>query len=122
MRRVLTSLALIVLAVALACQSPPASTGPQGASTPEPAVPEGARPLVELAKGDLSRRKGIPEQQIKVVSVEEVSWPNGALGYPKPGMAYIQVIITGYRITLTDGAKTYEYHTDTQDRIEHGED
>lgn len=123
------ALLVVLFTFVLACQSPPAAGNPQGPgesntpepTTPEPAVPEQARPLVDLAKVDLSRRKGIPIEQIKVVSVEEVNWPNGSLGFPKPGMVYIQVIIPGYRITLTDGAQTYEYHTDKDKHVEHGD-
>lgn len=121
MRRGLAALAFLLLTAALACQVPPAATGPQGTGTPEPAVPEEARPLVDLAKAELSRRKGIPLEQIRLVSLEEVSWPNGSLGYPKPGMVYIQVIIPGYRLILSDGAQNYEYHTDQGQRVEHGD-
>ncbi len=120
------ALIVVILAMALACQTPPAASNPQGSGTPEsgspePAAPEEARSLVELAKSDLSRRKNIPAEQIKLVSIEEVTWPNGSLGYPKPGMVYIQVLIPGYRIVLSDGTDTYEYHTDQNKRIEHGE-
>lgn len=143
MRRALLAPALLIATLAIACQMLPAARGPQEtstpdpaasekartpeptitsmASTPEPAVPEEARRLVDLAKADLSRRKSASLEQIKVVSVEETTWLNGSLGFPKPGMVYIQVIIPGYRIIMSDGAQTYEYHTDMSQRIEYGE-
>ncbi|MDP2726517.1 MAG: hypothetical protein Q8P59_03135 [Dehalococcoidia bacterium] len=120
-RRGLVALALLLVALTLACQVPPAASGPQEPSSTEPAVPEEARPLVDLAKADLSRRKGIPLEQIKLVSLEEVTWPNGSLGYPKPGMVYIQIVIQGYRLILSDGSQTYEYHTDKDKRLEYGD-
>ena len=151
MRRGLVAMVLLIAIAVLGCQAPPAAGGPQGTSSPkpepasptpkasvpgpepgtptpgpapagpEPAVPEQARALVDLAKSDLGKRKGLPAEQIRVVSIEEVDWSNGSLGYPKPGMVYIQVIIPGYRIILTDGAQTYEYHTDQGQRVEHGD-
>ncbi len=136
----LIALVLLLATAILACQMVPAAPGPQEPTTPSPApepakpapqpaptpkpeppVPAEARSLVDLAKSDLSRRKAIPKEQIRLVSVEEVDWPNGSLGYPKPGMVYIQVIIPGYRVILSDGTNTYEYHTDKGQRIEHGE-
>lgn len=146
MRRGLLTVAVMIAVAALACAAPPAAPGPQepgsptpgaaqptptpepgtpspkpDAPVPEPAVPEGARPLVDIAKSDLSRRKGVATDQIRVVSIEEVDWPNGSLGFPKPGMVYIQVIIPGYRIVLTDGSQNYEYHADMGQRVEHGD-
>lgn len=121
MRGGLTALAILLLTAALSCQSPSAGSGPPAGGTAEPAVPEEARPLVDLAKADLSRRKGLSLEGIRLVSLEEVDWANGSLGFPKPGMVYIQVIIPGYRLLLSDGVQTYEYHTDRGQRIEHGE-
>ena len=136
----LIALVLLLATAILACQMVPAAPGPQEPATPtpapepakpapqpaatpkpEPPVPAEARSLVDLAKSDLSQRKAIPKEQIGLVSLEEVDWPNGSLGYPKPGMVYIQVIIPGYRVILSDGTNTYEYHTDKGQRIELGE-
>lgn len=84
-------------------------------------MPEEARAVVQLAREDLARRKGVPADQIRLVSIEPVQWSNGSLGFPKPGMVYTQVIIPGYRVILSDGTDTFEYHTDTDKRLEHGE-
>jgi hypothetical protein len=123
LKRLVGLVFLLLMLVVLSCQASPASPPPgePPSTSPEPVVPEGAQPLVALAKEDLSQRKGIPLSQIEVVQVEEVDWPNSSLGFPKPGMVYAQVIVPGYRIILSDGSQSYEYHTDRGQRIEYGD-
>ena len=57
---------------------------------------------------DLATR-GIVTDGIEVVTARSVTWPNGALGCPKPGMAYTQMVIDGYQVVVTVGGKTYDY-------------
>ena len=85
---------------------------PAGASDPE-----ASEPLVELAKADLANRTGIDREQITVVSVRAVDWPDASLGCPEPGMFYAQVITPGYRIVLSHDGDRYEYHTDRSNRV-----
>lgn len=80
-------------------------------------IPGGAEPAVERAKEDLANRKGIDEEQITVISVEVVNWPDTSLGCPQPGMMYAQVITPGYRILLSYGGQTYQYHSDRGDHV-----
>lgn len=67
---------------------------------------------VQLAVADLSQRTGVPAEQIAVVSLEEVTWPDTSLGNPQPGMFYAQVLTPGYRVVLDAADQRYEYHTD----------
>jgi uncharacterized protein involved in copper resistance len=78
---------------------------PQGSLSPE------AERDVSLAKAALAKRLGIAETEIAVERVEKVEWRNSALGCPKPGGVYLQVIIPGYVVVLKAQGKTYEYHT-----------
>ena len=80
-------------------------------------VPEGARTIVDLAKENLANRLGIEPEQVSVVSVESVSWPDTSLGNPEPGMMYAQVITPGYLLFLSAQGKRYEYHTSTSHAI-----
>ena len=48
-----------------------------------------------------------------VVQVEEVTWPDGSLGCPQPGMAYTQALVPGYRVTTFAGGERVVWHTDT---------
>lgn len=70
-----------------------------------------AENLVSLAKEDLSQKVGVKSQEIRVLNVEAVDWPDTSLGCPKEGMFYAQVITPGYKITLEGGGKAYTYHS-----------
>ncbi len=80
-------------------------------------VDPGAVPLVELAKSDLSRRTGIPLDEIKAVNMTPVDWPDASLGHPEKGKVYAQVITPGYRIILQARGEEYEYHSDLEERV-----
>lgn len=85
--------------------STPGPTAP-GPSTPEP----GGGPA-QLAKADLVKRLGVEPGQVTVVSSEEVTWQDGSLGCPEPGMRYTQALVNGSRIILEAGGKQYHYHS-----------
>ena len=90
--------------------------------TPEPTVvgtpqemplPGGIDPLQDMTramKQDLAKRLGINVTEITVVEVEEVTWPDGSLGCPEPGMGYIQMLTPGFKATLEAGGEEYTYH------------
>lgn len=77
-------------------------------STPESSVPE----PVWAAVRALAEHLGISEAAIRVLSFQEVEWPDTSLGCPEPGMMYAQVITPGYRVVLGAAWQTYEVHTD----------
>ena len=39
-------------------------------------------------------------EDVTVVSYEDVTWPDGALGCPEPGMSYTQALVPGARLVL----------------------
>lgn len=80
-------------------------------------VPRGAELTVERAKEDLSNRKGVDKEEIVIVEVKAVEWPDTSLGCPEPGMMYAQVITPGYRIVLSHRGQLYEYHSDQSGRV-----
>lgn len=57
---------------------------------------------------DLERR-GAPTSGLEVVRAVAVTWPNGSLGCPKPGMSYTQALIDGYQVVVKAGGTTYDY-------------
>ncbi len=67
---------------------------------------------VELAVATLARELSCQPSEIGVVEVKPVTWPDSALGCPKPGMMYTQVITPGYQIRLTRENDEYVMHTD----------
>jgi hypothetical protein len=80
--------------------------------SPGPSTPAGGP--VEQAKSDLAGRLGISADEVTLVSAEEVTWRDSALGCPEPGMHYAQVLTNGSRIVLTAGGKQYHYHSGGQ--------
>ncbi|MBM3498225.1 MAG: hypothetical protein FJX74_06095 [Armatimonadetes bacterium] len=100
----------LLLAVALA-----AVLGCRGGSAQE--VEVDLEVLVDQCRHDLAEVEGVDDGEVQVTRVEAVVWSDGSLGYPEPGMDYIQMLIPGYRVTLQVGGRTYEYHTDQGRRI-----
>jgi hypothetical protein len=94
-------------------------------STPQPA--EGGAPLtlptlptpsdvglqgmIAMAKEDLAQRLSVQVDQISLVEVNEVVWPNAGLGCPQPGMKYKQVPQDGLLIRLQVDDRMYNYHS-----------
>ena len=67
-------------------------------------------PTVVAARQDLAERLGVASDDISVVRVEEVDWPDGSLGCPMPDMVYTQALVNGVFIQLEAGGQTYNYH------------
>ncbi len=84
--------------------------------TPTAALPPltglGAVPPAKAAAAiaDLARRTGADPTAITIVSAEAVTWSDGALGCPRPGMAYTQALVDGYRLVLGLNGVNYAYH------------
>ena len=79
-------------------------------ATPNPTSPPTEMAQVTQAKQDLSKRLSVSLDQIELVNFTPVTWPDGSLGCPEPGMMYTQVLVEGYRIQLRSGGRVYEYH------------
>ncbi|NIM95908.1 MAG: hypothetical protein GTO18_19590 [Anaerolineales bacterium] len=94
----------------------PSTVTPAPTST-EVTLPSEVEQLVNHAVADLVLRLGVSAGEIKIQRIEAVEWPDGSLGCPQSGMAYIQVITPGYFITFEIEGKPYRYHTDTNAMI-----
>ncbi len=101
---------------------------PKVISTPEPAGEAGdeasegggqldengaLQRLVARAIADLAQAASANDDQIAVVSTEQVEWSDTSLGCPEADGMYAQVITPGYRIVLESGGRTYAYHSGT---------
>jgi hypothetical protein len=82
----------------------------QNESTTMPISEHEQLPIVAPAKADLARRLGVEPDDLKVVSAEEVTWPDGSLGCPEPGMSYTQALIDGSKVVLGYDDRVYVYH------------
>jgi hypothetical protein len=87
--------------------APPATGG--GATNP-PIVDHG-NPQVAASIADLAGRLGVDTSSIEVVSVEEVTWRDGSIGCPQPGMSYTQALVNGSRIVLRVSGQDHQYNS-----------
>jgi hypothetical protein len=67
--------------------------------------------VVALATADLTSHLGLAASAVTVLSAKAMTWPDGSLGCPKPGIMYTQVQVDGALIELQAGGKTYSYHS-----------
>ncbi|HET9693158.1 MAG TPA: hypothetical protein VFP48_02145 [Steroidobacteraceae bacterium] len=67
-------------------------------------------PMLEAALDDATRRTSTERAAIDVVFAGPVTWSDGSLGCPEPGMMYTQALVPGYRIVLRAGAQVLNYH------------
>lgn len=65
---------------------------------------------VTLARTDAAERTGVAEDDIELEELSMVTWSDGALGCPEPGMAYTQALVDGYRIVLDAAGQQLVYH------------
>lgn len=103
------------------------STTEDQMKTPEPApvpttgqpvlptgpVPEAVleRPDVQTAVADFAQRMDVPVDEVEVVGFAEVTWSDGSIGCPKPGMMYTQALVPGQQLVLRAGGTLASYHS-----------
>jgi hypothetical protein len=79
-----------------------------------PAVPvtgnQSLQSVVEVVLADAAKETGMDRDALEVLSAEAVTWPDGSLGCPEPGVMYTQALVPGYRIRIRAGERTLNYH------------
>ena len=98
------------------CSAASSSNGPLTPAFDQP-TQESAGPgavnlpasVVDPVVAEVARLAGVPVDQVVVVSAEAVTFPDGSLGCPQPGMVYTQALVDGYKIVAEAGGKTYDY-------------
>jgi len=91
-------------------ESYPNTSYPNG-DNPAPQLPVDLTPAQRAALAALSETLNLPADQIKLISTEAVTWPDGCLGVTRMGMMCTQAVVDGFRIILEAEGKQYEYHT-----------
>jgi hypothetical protein len=125
MRRILTLACLLILLAACGAEPEPAATGDTATSSTAPPTTESDTstmpineqlPTVAPAVDDLAGRLGASPEDIEVVSAEEVTWPDGSLGCPEPGMSYTQALVEGSKVVLKHEDRVFVYHAGDDDQ------
>jgi hypothetical protein len=65
---------------------------------------------IDAALTDAARRTGLERTELEILSADAVTWSDGSLGCPQPGMMYTQALVPGFRIRIRAGAETLDYH------------
>jgi hypothetical protein len=102
---------------AVLCEDESEASGAAGGAAPpgETTIPEPQDPflgeMVTKAREDLADRLSVETDQINLLEVREVTWPDASLGCPQPGMVYAQVPQDGLLIRLGVDKDMYFYHS-----------
>ena len=97
---------------AVPTQTPTPVPSPTPSPTPTPVPTPSPPDALALAKAILISKLGVNSDEVEVVSAERVEWPSSALGCPEPGIAYLAVIVSGWKFTLAHEGQAYEFHSD----------
>jgi hypothetical protein len=66
--------------------------------------------IIEAVLADAVEQTGLRRDALEVLSAEAVTWSDGSLGCPRPGIEYTQALVPGYRIRVTAGERILDYH------------
>jgi hypothetical protein len=127
MRNIMLLAALVAVLAACGGGTEPGAVGNTTASstapptteigaTTMPGTPQDQLPIVAPAIDDLAEHLGVPAGSIEVVSAEEVTWPDGSLGCPEPGMSYTQALVEGSKVVLQHEDRVFVYHAGDDDQ------
>ena len=89
-------------------QPPP---GPAAASSPiEVSTDAVLSSVTEAVLADAAKRTGLPRASLDVLSAMPVTWSDGSLGCPDPGMSYTMALVPGYQIKVRAGEQVLDFH------------
>lgn len=86
-------------------------TQPGGATPATGGTPTGPNPVAEAREALLEETGGDPED-VDVLSIAPMTWPDACLGLAEQGEACAQVLTAGFRVVLVLGDSRYVYRTD----------
>jgi len=118
-QRFLVILAVIALIFSVGC-TPATTTANSGKpATPIPSVAIASPQtqtlppsVADAVRRDVSRRTGIPANQLNISQSSPQTWPDGCLGLPKPDEFCTEALVTGWQVFATDGSQTWKFRTD----------
>lgn len=79
----------------------------------EPVTGEVPPDVLDAIVADAARQTGIGEDEIEVLRAESITWNDGSLGCPEPGMMYTQALVDGYRVVVDADGRELDYRVDS---------
>ena len=118
------ALALLVLAVVGCARdggSAPDPTRPELSAPDLPTVsPSEESPVGEVPSEILNRivddaadRSGVEPDEIEVLTAMAMTWSDGSLDCPEPGMMYTQALVDGYHVVVDAAGEELDYRVTT---------
>lgn len=80
-----------------------------GAPGADPRSGEVPAQLLERIRADASARTGAAPDELELVTAESVTWRDGSLGCPAPGVMYTMALVPGYHVVLRAGDEELDY-------------
>ena len=75
-----------------------------------PVTGEAPADIMARVRAQLAAKIGETAAASATVEVSQaVTWPDGSLGCPQPGMMYTQMVVEGYQVVLAVGTTKYDY-------------
>lgn len=99
-------MATLLSLMSWACTTPAAGPATDGL----PAAGYTLDRAVAAARADAAERTGLAPAALELVSADRVTWSDGSLGCPQPGMLYTQALVAGYRVRLRGPSGEMDYH------------
>lgn len=87
---------------------PPSATGDLPLGEVPAEVQE--REDVQAAVAAEAKRTGVSADEVKVAGYADVTWRDGSIGCPMPGMAYTQALVPGHQLVLEVDGELASYH------------
>ena len=120
-------LMVAALAIAAGCAASPGDDGASGdgepstsavlsrsfEAVPQPSASSEGIPsdLLDRVIADAASGSGVDPSDVDVVTAEAVTWSDGSLGCPEPGMMYTQALVPGYRVVLEIDGEQLHFHS-----------
>jgi len=70
--------------------------------------------VVGIALAHAAETTGLSADELEVVSAEDVVWPDGSMGCPRPDVVYTQAPVPGYRVQIRAQQSLLNYHADSK--------
>ena len=104
------SLAVVMAAMTAACASAVEPAEPPVQPGMEAPMNTTLASITDTVLADAAQRTGLDRAGLTVEGALAVTWADGSLGCPRPGMEYTQALVPGYRIKIRAGERILDYH------------
>jgi hypothetical protein len=91
--------------------APPLATVPP---SDEPVTGEVPDEILDAIIADAAERASVDPRGVEVIQAVAVTWSDGSLDCPEPGMAYTQALVDGYHVILRAGDEELDYRVTGQ--------